>query len=126
MSGPWANARTDVVELEQGDHASPYNVDIFIRYIEYAEDTLGAEVGPLYEINDFHLIVKLWLFADFIQGNILANTVMEEIANQADGLDSMRTSEEALLFWWNETHDHPSFANLRGWANMRERAVLRS
>lgn len=51
MSGAWANARTGIVELEEGDHASPYNVDMFIRSVEYAEDPEGNE-DPLNDIDD--------------------------------------------------------------------------
>ncbi|KAG6361399.1 hypothetical protein INS49_009626 [Diaporthe citri] len=113
MSGPWANARTGVVELEEGDHASPYNVDMFIRYVEYAEDPEG-EVDPLDEINDFNTFAKLWLFADYIQSNTLANAIMDQIAGEADGSDGMLMSKEDFMFWWNETDARPSFANLRG------------
>lgn len=51
MSGPWANARTGVVELEEGGRASPYNVDMFIRYVEYAEGPEGNE-DSLNDIDD--------------------------------------------------------------------------
>lgn len=113
MSGPWANARTMVVQLEEGDNASPFTVDMFIRYVEYAEDPEGGD-DPLDEINDFDTFAKLWLFADYIQSNTLANAIMDEIASKADGSDEMSMSKETFLFWWNETDGRPSFANLRG------------
>lgn len=117
MSGAWANSSTGVVELEESDHASPYNVDMFVRYIDYAEDPLGEGIDdkfdPLDEIDDFDTFAELWLFADYIQSNTLANAIMDEIASKADGSDEMSMSKETFIFWWNETDDRPSFANLR-------------
>lgn len=46
--------------------------------------------------------------------NTLANTIMDEIASKADGSDEMWMSKEDSIFWWNETDDRPSSANLRG------------
>lgn len=112
MRGPWANARTGVVELEEGDHASPYNVDMFIRYVEYAQEPEGNE-DPLDEINsnDFDTFAELWLFADYIQSNTLANAIMNEIASNQD---EMEMTKETFSYWWHETDARPSFANLRG------------
>lgn len=116
MSGPWANARTMVVELEEGDNASPYNVGIFIKYVEYLRNPL-EEVDPLNDIDDFNTFAELWLFADYIQSNTLANAIMDEIVSKAsedDDSDDMAMTKETFLFWWNETDGRPSFAKLRG------------
>lgn len=112
MSGPWANASTGVVELEEDDHATPYTVRTFIQYLEYADDPEGAD--PLDEISDFDTFAEVWLFADYIQSNLLANAVMDEIASKADGSDEMWMSVGSFKFWWRETDARPSLANLRG------------
>lgn len=116
MSGPWANASTGVVKLEEGDNASPYNVKTFIKYVKYLENPL-EEVDPLNEIDDFDTFAELWLFADYIQSRELANAIMDEIVSKAsedDDSDSMAVTKEIFLFWWNETDGRPSFAKLRG------------
>lgn len=113
MSGPWANASTGVVELEEGDNASPHNVDVFIKYVEYAENPL-EEVDPLDDIDDFDTFAELWLFADYIQSKKLANAIMKVIVSRADESDEVAMSKETFLFWWNETDGRPSFANVRG------------
>lgn len=113
MSGPWANSRTGVVELEEGDHATPDTVRMFIRYLEYAADPEGGD-DPLDEIDDFDTYAKVWLFADYIQSNLLANAIMDEIASKADGSDEMWMSVGSFKFWWHETDARPSLANLRG------------
>lgn len=106
VTGPWTNSATGVVELEESDHASLYNVDMFIRYIEYFESGPDGE-DSLHELEDFGALANLWLFADFLQSRRITKAIMEESELKAEDMELL--DAEMFNTWWTVLENQPPF-----------------
>lgn len=97
MSGPWANARTGVIELQKSDHATPETVGLFKQYLEFLEDGPDGE-DPLNELEDFGSLANFWLLADFLQSKKITKAIMKEFELKAEDFELL----DADMFnsWW--------------------------
>lgn len=111
MAGPWTNARTGVIELQQSDHATPDTVGLFKQYLEYLEDGPDGE-DPLNELEDFGSLANFWLLADFLQSKKITRAIMKEFELKAEEFELL--DADMFTSWWAVLENQPSFDMLRG------------
>lgn len=67
MSGPWANAHTGTIELQESDHATPATVGLLKEYLDYLGGLPNGEGDPFNYPEDFGSLANIWLFGNFLQ-----------------------------------------------------------